>query len=266
MRSRVCSSIAIARSPGSPSRPPSRIAAAISRAVPKWLGGASSTLNATSGGRAATSVTPALGCGRRGPKSGVNSPARDARREVRDAAAADLGARAPAGEDAVEEHGQPQLAREQFGGHQRLGARRAALGLAHVHERNHVDRPDMRMLAAIGPQIDPLHRLPGARKQRRRQRALSARQAEDRAVVIGVLVAVQQPRARLESGADRIERHQVTPLRDVRNGEQRRRHAPDDTVRTVGLARGPERGAVRPADGKVPVPAGVAQSVRAAES
>jgi hypothetical protein len=56
-----------ARTPGSPSSPPSRISAAIRRASASVAGGASSTLNATSGPRAATSVAPAVGCGCGGP-------------------------------------------------------------------------------------------------------------------------------------------------------------------------------------------------------
>ena len=52
----------IARTPPSPSAPPSRIRAAISRASSTVAGGASSTLNAMSGGRAATSTAPAVEC------------------------------------------------------------------------------------------------------------------------------------------------------------------------------------------------------------
>src|SRR5919199_6464709 len=64
----------IARRPGRPSRPLSRIRAAIALASSSVAGGASSTLKAMSGGRAATSVAPAVGCGRGGPKSGWSSP------------------------------------------------------------------------------------------------------------------------------------------------------------------------------------------------
>ena len=56
---RCGSSSPIARTPGSPSSPPSRISAAIRRASSSVAGGASSTLKATSGGRAATSTAPA---------------------------------------------------------------------------------------------------------------------------------------------------------------------------------------------------------------
>ena len=79
-----------------PSSPPSRIRAAIARASSSVAGGASSTLNATSGGRAATSTAPAVGCSRGGPKSGASSPAVDPALELGRAAAAQLGARAAA--------------------------------------------------------------------------------------------------------------------------------------------------------------------------
>ena len=52
---------------GQPSSPPSRIAAAIARASSSVAGGASSRLKAISGGRAATSVAPAVGCSAGGP-------------------------------------------------------------------------------------------------------------------------------------------------------------------------------------------------------
>ena len=58
---RASSQSPIARRPGRPSGPPSRIAAAIALASATVAGAASSTLNATSGGRAATSTAPALG-------------------------------------------------------------------------------------------------------------------------------------------------------------------------------------------------------------
>ncbi len=69
-----------ARTPGSPSEPPSRMSAAIARASASVAGGASSKLKATSGGRAATRTAPAVGCGRGGPKSGVSSPSAIRRR------------------------------------------------------------------------------------------------------------------------------------------------------------------------------------------
>ncbi len=67
----------IARRPGIPRSPPSRTAAAIVRASCTVAGGASWRLKATSGSRAATSVAPALGCSRGGPKSGRSGVAPD---------------------------------------------------------------------------------------------------------------------------------------------------------------------------------------------
>ena len=61
-----------ARTPGRPSVPPSRIAAAISRAAASVA--AISTSKVRSGGRAATSTAPAVGCSRLGPVSGVSPP------------------------------------------------------------------------------------------------------------------------------------------------------------------------------------------------
>ena len=78
-----------------PLPPPSRISAAILRAVSSVAGGSSSTLNAISGWRALTSTAPPRGCSRRGPKSGVSSPASIRACSDLRAAAPDLGARDP---------------------------------------------------------------------------------------------------------------------------------------------------------------------------
>ncbi len=63
----------IARTPGRPSAPPSRISEAIRRASATVAGGASWRLNATSGARAATSVAPAVGCRSRRPEVGATA-------------------------------------------------------------------------------------------------------------------------------------------------------------------------------------------------
>ena len=121
------------------------------RVVAAVAGGASSTLNATSGGRAATSAAPAVGCGARGPKSGRSSPARDAAAcSVGRPAAAQLRARAAAREHAVEEDRQPELVAEHVGDDERLGARGAAPVGVEVHDGHDVDRPDVRVQAAVG--------------------------------------------------------------------------------------------------------------------
>ncbi len=70
-----------ARTPGSPP-PDSRSSAAIAAATAR-SSVSSSMLKAASGGRAVTSVAPAVGCGAPGPKSGARSPAASARRAPR---------------------------------------------------------------------------------------------------------------------------------------------------------------------------------------
>ena len=97
-----------------PSPPPdSRSSAATARAT-STSPVSSSTLNAASGGRAVTSVAPAVGCGSAGPKSATSSPAAHPLGELGEPAArerrrarARLGSR---GELAVEEDRHPEVA------------------------------------------------------------------------------------------------------------------------------------------------------------
>ena len=76
--------------PAAPASPPSRMARGDApRVVCGRAAAPSSRLKATSGGRAATSTAPAVGCMRAGPKSGVRPsahPLREARRPRRGAA------------------------------------------------------------------------------------------------------------------------------------------------------------------------------------
>ena len=75
-----------------PRSPPSRIRAAIARASSSVAGGASSTLKATSGGRAATSTAPAVGCSCAGPEVRAQLAGLDPPRQLPGTAAAQLGA------------------------------------------------------------------------------------------------------------------------------------------------------------------------------
>ena len=61
-----------------------------------------------------------------------------------------------------------------------------------MDERDDVDRADVRVLASVGPQIDPRDRLAGAGEQRAPRASPDRRRGEDGPVVIGVLVAVEQ--------------------------------------------------------------------------
>ena len=97
----------------------------------------------------------------------------DALGERRQAAAAQLRARAPAGELAVEEDrqaGAPELlARDERG-----GAGGAAAGGVEVDERRDVERADVRVAAALGAQVDERRRR-RARPRRARRRAVACR-------------------------------------------------------------------------------------------
>ena len=101
-------------------------------------------MNAISGGRAATSVAPAVGW-RAGPKSGLKL--------LEAAGLAQLGAGAAAGQLAVEIHGDAELP-DLVGEHERLGARGALVGLVEVDDRRHVDGSDARVQALVARQVD----------------------------------------------------------------------------------------------------------------
>ena len=77
------------------------------------------------------------------------------------------------------------------------------------------------MPALVAGEVDAGDRLARAREDGLRERARLAREREDRAVVVGVLVAVEQAGAAgLERGADRLQRREVSALGDVRDGEE----------------------------------------------
>ena len=159
----------MARSPGRPSGPPSRRRAAMSRAVCPSAGGASSRLKATSGARAATSVAPALGWGRRGPKSGRSSPARRRSASPARPPRRELGAGAPPGEGSVEEDREPELLGEQVGDEQRLGAGRSLVAPVNEDDGHDVDGTYVRVKPPRGAEVDGPHR--GARPRRAPGRA-----------------------------------------------------------------------------------------------
>ena len=204
-------------------------------------GGASSTLNATSGGRAATSVAPAVGCSSRRAVVGREAGERVRRAQAR--------ARAPARECAVEIHGKAEIAPEPVRQQQRLRDRRAALGVAAMDDRGDVEHPDARVHARVRGQVDALDRLARALQQREVQRARLAREREHRAMVVGVRVDVEQARAAGdERGADRVERRGVAALGDVGDREQQRlthRGGRDDPPRRRLVLAERERPALR---------------------
>ena len=218
-----------ARTPGSPSGPPSRIAAATARASSSVAGGASSRLNAISGGRAETSVAPAVGCSSAGRS---RAACRGAARPVRPALA-QLGAGAPAGQLAVEEDGDAGGA-DRVGGEQRLGDRRAALRVVEVDDRRDVERADARVEAVVRAQVDPLRGRRGAGGERQVQLPGRAREEEDRAVVVGVGGAVQHVGVRRER-ARRSRR--ARPRRAPRTRWGRRRGASQHEAAGVEHAR-----------------------------
>ena len=123
----------------------SRIAAAIARASASVAGGSSSRLKAISGGRAATSVAPAVGCSSRRAVVGRRAALRAARR-VRPCAAPRACARPRARRRGTP--GCPARA-DRVGGQQRLGDRRAALRLLEEHDRRDVERADARVQAVV---------------------------------------------------------------------------------------------------------------------
>ena len=93
-----------------------------------------------------------------------------ARGEPLRAALAQLGARAPVGQLAVEEDGDAGRA-DRVGGEQRLGDRRAALRVVEVDDRRDVERADARVQPVVVAQVDPR----GGRRRRRRRARGAAR-------------------------------------------------------------------------------------------
>ena len=105
----------------------------------------------------------------------------------------------------------------------------AARGPLHVlglepDERDDVRRADPRMRSFVGAQVDPVTRALDARKQRGHQLLARADQREDRPVVVGIRVDVEQPRLPPERLRERADRRAVTPFGEVRHRLERPRH------------------------------------------
>ena len=215
----------IARSPGRPSTPPSRIKLAMRCASRRLAGEASSRLNATNGSLAATSVAPAVGCIRGGPKSGRNSPAlkRCAKPTTpprRSSARVRPCARSP-----YKRTGHAEILAEAGGHNKRLSARSAPLTRVEVDEghrrraRPHVGA--RRSPQRPGPaQLRRAQQLSAHRRVGHRTRALGAREREHRTVVISIGVNIEQARGSggRERSANRVDRRLSATLGDVRHG------------------------------------------------
>jgi hypothetical protein len=199
-----------------------------------------------------------------------------------------------AGELPVQEHRHVELLGEAVGEHERERARDTPVGRVGVHDRGDVQRADVRVLTGVlggavgavdtavgaGHHVDALDCHARAAQERVGKRGRGPGEREHRAMVVGVGVDVQQAdgarapgqscharlarrHARLarrpiglagERRADRRDGVRVAPLRDVRDGQKRRRLLRRAHDATRLLARLP------------PLRAGVAQLVRAAES
>ena len=123
----------------------------------------SSMLKATSGGRAVTSVAPAVGCRRAGLKSGDSSPPVSALLPPRGRPRAKTRARAALRRCKlpVHEHRQFQLARQPVAPRQALRLGELAVPAAEVHDRDHVKRAHTGVRALVHPHVDVLDRGPG---------------------------------------------------------------------------------------------------------
>ena len=162
-----------------PRRRPRGCGAAIARASSSVAGGASSTLNATSGGRAATSTAPAVGWSLRGPKSGRSSPAVD---PLARASPGRRGAARPACAPARARRTGTRAARaprraDRRGRAPRRRPRRGRLGIE-VHDRRDVDRAHPRVDALRASRGRPGgSRSGGAVEHRLRELARARRRA-----------------------------------------------------------------------------------------
>ena len=209
----------IARRPGSPSAPLSRMARAMRRASSAVAVCAQLEVEGHQR-RARGDEDRARGrMHPRGAEVGFE-PVGDPLREAGRAAAAQLGARAPIGQHAVEEDGQAQLA-EGVGERERLGRGGAALLGGAEDDGRDVEGADVRVQPRIAGDVDALDRHPGSVGERLVQGPRRGGQREDGAVVVGVGVAVEHARAAGgERCADGVEDRAVAALGDVGNGQQ----------------------------------------------
>ena len=266
--------------------PPSRISAAIARASSTVAGAASCRLNATSGSLAATSVAPAVGCMRGGPKSGRSRGprARPAAHPLGEPGDARRGAAPPESGPAcrrrrsARRRGTPAPPAPRRSGRPRRAPRRTPRPCRRSHRdrrsepRRALPRADAARSCAASAgrphHVDPLDRHRRALEQRVGELVLggpasvntdggdrrrSGRRAGARSCAGVVCVPAPgrvplrpAPRARRERFADRGDR---------------RRSRPSDTFGTASRI-----GSVISHEAKLRHPAGVAQLVRAAES
>ena len=141
-------------------------------------------------------------------------------REALGAALAQLGARAPVGQQPVEEDGQAELA-EGVAQRERLGQRGAALLRRAEDDGRDVDRPHVRVKPLVTGEVDARDRFTGAAGQRLVHGPWLGGEREDGAVVVGVLVAVEDAGAAGGEGlADGVEDRGVAALGHVGDGEQ----------------------------------------------
>jgi ubiquinone/menaquinone biosynthesis C-methylase UbiE len=117
----------------------------------------------------------------------------------------------------IAEHGQTELATDPLGD-DAGGAPRTLEIVGHQwHEWHDISRTDPRMRSFVRPQVDPLHRNGDAGEERVGKLALRADEREDRAVVVGVGVHVEQPRVRRQRIADRVDGRPVATFAEVGN-------------------------------------------------
>ena len=100
-------------------------------------------------------------------------------------------------------------------------------------DRDDVRGADPRVRADVQAQVDPVPRAHDSGEQRVDELLVAADEREDRAVVVLVDVHVEQVGVRGQRGADRSERRAVAPLREVRDGFERKRRT--DAHRTALL-------------------------------
>jgi hypothetical protein len=125
----------------------------------------------------------------------------------------------PRRELAIEDHGDLELLTDQPGGRQDLRARRPALLLVAIDDRDDVESAYPRMQTLLAAQVHPLQHRASAIQKAPRQLTRRPGEREHAAVVIHVRVKVEKARRRKRL-LDRLQRRMVAPLADIGNGEQ----------------------------------------------
>ena len=148
----------------------------------------------------------------------------------------------PARQLAVQEHRQLQVGAQEVGEDERLGDGGPPLPGTGMDDGRDVDRPHARVLARVRVEIDAAQRLLDAARDRLRQRAGLAGEAEHRPVMVRVRVDVEQSRAATrERRPDRVQRAPVATLRDVRDSEEFGPHGRSMVTRLADVRRKPCR-------------------------